>query len=109
MEHDLWVDGHDLIEKKKKSLIDVNGKTFVFVHIRSIDEKSYKVTDIKNGVFGSESKSESGFWTNLWNSDIPPPKSRLRNFINNIIFISILILKYSFHFLWKSDIKIIAS
>ena len=54
-------------------------------------------------VFGSESRVESDMtedevkkfeedWTNLWNPDIPPPKRRLRNFINNIIFISILIL-----------------
>ena len=33
MEHELWVDGHDLIEKKEKSLIDVNGKTLIFDHI----------------------------------------------------------------------------
>ena len=104
MEHELWVDGHHLMEKKEKSLIDVNGKTLVFVHIRSIDEKSYKVTEIKNGVFGSDiccccifSKKFEEDWTNLWNPDIPPPKRRLRNFINNIIFISILIL-----FLYRS-------
>ena len=110
MEHEIAVDGHHLIEKKEKSLIDGNGKTLVFVHIRSIDEKSYKVTEIKNGVFGSESRFESDIccccmcskkfeedWTNLWNPDIPPPKRRLRNFINDIIFISILIL-----FLYRS-------
>ena len=33
--HELLVDGHHLIEKKEKSLIDGNGKTLVFIHIRS--------------------------------------------------------------------------
>jgi hypothetical protein len=107
-EHELGIDGHHLIEKKEKCLIDGNGTMLVFVHIRSIDEKSYKITLIQNGVFGSESQVESDMtedevkkfeedWTNLWNPDIPPPKRRLRNFINNIIFISILIL-----FLYRS-------
>ena len=75
------------------------------------------VTDIKNGVFGSESRSESRFWTNLWNPDIPLPKSRLRNFINNSIFIfisiSILILfsywNILFIFYGNRTLKIIAS
>ena len=39
--HELWVDDHHLIEKKK-TLIDGNDKTLVLVHIRSIDDKHYK-------------------------------------------------------------------
>ena len=51
MTHELWIDGHHLIEKKQKNLIhtDGNDKNLVLVHIRSINEKSYKVTEIKKG------------------------------------------------------------
>ena len=50
MTHELWIDGHHLIEEKQKNLIHTDGsdKTPVLVHIRSIDEKSYKITEINN-------------------------------------------------------------
>ena len=68
--HELWIDGHHLIEKKQKT------------HIRSIDEKSYKVTEIKNGddaatetqvetdMAEDEVKKFEEDWTSLWNPDI---------------------------------------
>ena len=80
-EHELRVDGHHLIEKKQKTLIDGNDETLVLVHIRSIDEKSYKVTEINNGeddalerqvesdMTEDEVKKFEEDWTNLWNPD----------------------------------------
>ena len=80
MEHELLVDGHHLIEKKQKTLIDGNDETLV--HIRSIDEKSYKVTEVNNGEDGAlERQVESDLtedevkqfeedWTNMWNPEI---------------------------------------
>ena len=85
MEHELRVDGHHLIEKKHKMLIHRTGgleKTLVLVHIRSIDEKSYKVTEINNGdeaapetqvetdMAEDEVKKFEEDWTSLWNPDI---------------------------------------
>ena len=84
--HELWIDGHHLIEKKQKHLIHTNenDKTLVLVHIRSIDEKSYKVTvtEINNGdeaapetqvetdMAEDEVKKFEEDWTSLWNPDI---------------------------------------
>ena len=81
MEHELRVDGHHLIEKKQKTLIDGNDETLVLVHIRSIDEKSYKVTEINNGeddaldrqvesdMTEDEVKKFEEDWFNMWNLD----------------------------------------
>ena len=84
--HELWIDGHHLIEKKQKHLIHTNenDKTLVLVHIRSIDEKSYKVTvtEINNGdeaapetqvetdMAEDEVKKFEEDWTSLWNPEI---------------------------------------
>ena len=82
--HELLVDGHHLIEKKQKNLIHSvgNDKTLVLIHIRSIDEKSYKVTEINNGdnaapetqvetdMAEDEVKKFEEDWTNLWNPNI---------------------------------------
>ena len=82
MEHELRVDGHHLIEKKQKTLIDGNDEMLALVHIRSIDEKSYKVTEINNGeddalerqvesdMTEDEVKKFEEDWANLWNPDI---------------------------------------
>ena len=82
MTHELRVDGHHLIEKKQKTLIDGNDETLVLVHIRSIDEKSYKVTEINNDeddalerqvesdMTEDEVKKFEEDWINLWNPDI---------------------------------------
>ena len=76
---ELRVDRHHLIEKKQKTLMDGNDeKMLVSVHIRSIDDKSYKVTEINNGeerlvetdMTEDEVKKFEEDWTNLWNSDI---------------------------------------
>ena len=80
---ELLVDRHHLIEKKQKTLMDGNDKkTLVLVHIRSIDEKSYKVTEINNGedealerqvesdMTEDEVKQFEEDWTNMWNPDI---------------------------------------
>ena len=80
--HELWIDGHHLIEKKQKHLIHTNEnhKTLVLVHIRSIDDKSYKVTESNNfenddapetqvetDMAEDEVKKFEEDWTNLWN------------------------------------------
>ena len=85
---ELRVDCHHLIEKKQKTLIrsdlmDGNSeKILVSVHIRSIDDKSYIVTEINNGeddaierqvetdMTEDEVKKFEEDWTNLWNADI---------------------------------------
>ena len=90
-EQELRVDGHHLIDKKQKSFIDANAlgnfyeagmffETMVVVHIRTIDEKSYKVTEI-NGYEVLERQVETDMtedevkqfeedWASLWNPDI---------------------------------------
>ena len=86
-EHDLRVDGHRLIERKTKISWKVNGKyghikDFVWVFTRSIDDRSYKVTEI-HGQEGQEHqqpkfeidtnmtedevKKFEEDWTSLWN------------------------------------------
>ena len=47
---ELLYHGHHLIEKKQKTLHHANGFVIglVLVHERSIDDKSYKVTETKN-------------------------------------------------------------
>ena len=98
-EQELRVDGHHLIDKKQKSFIDANAigtqifqwerdlmffETMVVVHIRTIDEKSYKVTEINNGedealerqvetdMTEDEVKQFEEDWTNLWNRTLTP-------------------------------------
>ena len=83
MTHELRIDGHHLIEKKQKNLIQ-NGidKTLVLVHIRSIDDKSYKVTSfaeinndqddfpepqVETDMAEDEVKKFEEDWTSLWN------------------------------------------
>ncbi len=82
MEHELRVDGYHLIEKKQKTLMDGNDETLVLVHIRSINEKSYKVTEFNNGeddalerqvesdMTEDEVKKFEEDWTNLWDPEI---------------------------------------
>ena len=82
MTHELRIDGHHLIEKKQKNMIYGDGKTIVLVHIRSIDDKSYKVTETNNGdddalenqvetdMAKDEVKKFEEDWINLWNPDI---------------------------------------
>ena len=92
-EQELRVDGHHLIDKKQKSFIDANAlgnfyeagmffETMVVVHIRTIDDKSYKVTEI-NGYEVLERQVETDMtedevkqfeedWTNLWNRMLTP-------------------------------------
>lgn len=53
-EHELRVEGHYLCEKKQKTVIEPENKpeekpTNILVHIRSIDVKEYKVTQISKG------------------------------------------------------------
>ena len=92
-EQELRVDGYHLIDKKQKSFIDANAlgnfyeagmffETMVVVHIRTIDDKSYKVTEI-NGYEVLERQVETDMtedevkqfeedWTNLWNRMLTP-------------------------------------
>ena len=94
-EQELRVDGHHLIDKKQKSFIDANAlgnfyeagmffETMVVVHTRTIDEKSYKVTQIHTGedealerqvetdMTEDEVKQFEEDWTNLWNRTLTP-------------------------------------
>ena len=86
MTHELRIDGRHLIEKKQKNLIhtDGNDKTLILVHIRSIDDKSYKVTEMVTGedeaherqvetdMTEDEVKQFEEDWTNLWNRMLTP-------------------------------------
>ena len=83
MTQEMRIDGHHLIEKKHKMLIHRTGgleKTLVLVHIRSIDDKSYKVTESNNfenddapetqvetDMAEDEVKKFEEDWTSLWN------------------------------------------
>ena len=91
--HELLVDGHHLIEKKQKTLSHADGieKTLVLLHVRTIDDKSYKVTKIRDCEIDSdcecqcvtdfteiqvetemaedEVKQFEEDWTSLWNPE----------------------------------------
>ena len=100
-EQELRVDGHHLIDKKQKSFIDANEigrqifqsdfssdmmffEKLVVVHIRTIDDKSYKVTEMVTGedealerqvetdMTEDEVKQFEEDWTNLWNRKLTP-------------------------------------
>ena len=79
MTHELRIDGHHLIEKKHKAIDSEDRWTFL-VHIRSIDDKSYKVTESNNNfddaapetqvetdMAEDEVKKFEEDWTSLWN------------------------------------------
>ena len=80
--HELLVDGHHLIEKKQKTLSNADGieKTLVLLHVRTIDDKSYKVTETNySGVPESQVETEMAEdevkkfeedWSSFWNPDI---------------------------------------
>ena len=82
MKHELRVNGHHLIEKKQITWI--HEKTLGLVYIRSIDDKSYKVTSfnlyngeenapemqIETDMTEDEVKKFEEDWANLWNPDI---------------------------------------
>ena len=75
--HELWVDDHHLIEKRK-TLIDGNNKTLVLVRIRSINDKIYKEvieadvpeSQVESDMTKDEVKKFEEDWSNLWNPDI---------------------------------------
>ena len=83
MTQELRIDVYHLIEKKHKMLIQRTGgleKTLILVHIRSIDDKSYKVTERNNNfddaapetqvetdMAEDEVKKFEEDWTSLWN------------------------------------------
>ena len=82
MKHELRVNGRHLIEKKQITWI--HDKTLGLVYIRSIDDKSYKVTSfnlyngeenapelqIETDMTEDEVKKFEEDWANLWNPDI---------------------------------------
>ena len=79
--HELFVDGHHLIEKKLKTIFVCNGiEKRVLIHDRTIDDKSYKVTETNHsGVPESQIETEMAEdevkqfeedWASLWNPDI---------------------------------------
>ena len=80
--HELLVDGHHLVEKKQKTLSHANGieKTLVLLHVRTIDDKSYKVTEtnfsgvpesrVETEMAEDEVKQFEEDWASLWNPDI---------------------------------------
>ena len=82
MTHELRVDGHHLIEKKQKTLSHTDGveKTLILLHVRTIDDKSYRVTEtnycgvpesqVETEMAEDEVKKFEEDWTSLWNPDI---------------------------------------
>ena len=97
MEHEMKIDGHYLTEKiKKTTLIESLNKesicdqTIVREQIRSIDDKFYKVTEIKDGIDDDTTKEKrfetienvetdmtdedikqfEDDWTKFWNPEV---------------------------------------
>ena len=76
--HEVFVDGHRLFEKKLKTLTVCNGieKTHALVHVRTIDDKSYKVTEtfderhVETEMTEDEVNQFEEDWTSLWNPEI---------------------------------------
>ena len=115
-EQELRVDGHHLIDKKQKSFIDANAlgnfyeagmffETMVVVHIRTIDDKSYKVTEIngheaverqvetlerqvETDMTEDEVKQFEEDWTNLWNRTLTPLTASLNLIKKNSVMIN---------------------
>ena len=91
---ELLVDGHHLIEKKQKTL-RICGSCgiqtgHVLVHVRTIDDKSYKLTEIIDYLIDErkfpeietemaphEIKRFEEDWTSLWNPDFT--KKEIKN------------------------------
>ena len=84
--HEAFIDNHHLMDKRQETLLNFNGieRTEVLVHVRTIDDKSYKVTEISKisaydcGVPESQVETEMAEdevkqfeedWTSLWNPD----------------------------------------
>ena len=87
MEHEMRIDGHYLSEKKQKTHVDpkdagVTGATTIYVHVRTIDKRCCKVTEIeKPGQDNPERNIETEMseeemeqfeqdWNELWNPRI---------------------------------------
>ena len=77
---ELWIDGHHLIEKTRKTIYQhyYLQKTLVLVKSRSIDDKSYQVEQQKYFFYDSQVETEmteaevkkfEEDWTNLWDPD----------------------------------------
>ena len=74
--NEVFVDGHHLFEKKLKTLSVCNGieKTLVLIHVRTIDDKSYKVTEtfderhVETEMTEDEVNQFEEDWTSLWYS-----------------------------------------
>ena len=93
MTHELRIDGHHLIEKKQKTLTHIDGidKTLILVHFRSIDDKSYQVTEtnycgvpesqVETDMAEEEVKKFEEDWTNLW---YPKMESSVSGFERNV-------------------------
>ena len=79
MRNELQIDGHHLIEKKQKTHNRSSKFVVERVHIRSIDNKSYKITEtmgiypafpnveIETEMTEDEVKKFKEDWKNLWN------------------------------------------
>ena len=84
MEHEIRVDGHYLSEKKQKTVIEClesEETTNIVVHLRVIDDKSFKVTETSKGdqspirteeteMTQDEIKEFEEKWLALWNPRI---------------------------------------
>ena len=70
---ELWIDGHHLIEKTKKTIrpsLYVQNYFLVLVHSRSIDDKSYhSFPQVETDMTEDEVKKFKEDWTNLWDPD----------------------------------------
>ena len=74
--HEVFVDGHQLIEKKLKTISVCNGieNILVLIHDRTIDDKSYKVTEtfderhVETEMTEDEVNQFEEDWTRMWYS-----------------------------------------
>ena len=72
--HEAFIDNHHLMDKRQETLLNFNGieRTEVLVHVRTIDDKSYKVTEISGESLVETEMTEDEVnqfeidWTSLW-------------------------------------------
>ena len=85
LENEMRVEGHHLMEKRQKTLIDgpeSADSTTIIEHLRAIDDRTYKVTEhFKNGIISDnrsvftnmteeEVKQFESDWSALWDPKI---------------------------------------
>ena len=91
MVHEMKMDGHHLVERKQRKIYDIDGRSFkinVLIHSRSVDDRSYSVSEARWGNTGNwfiigkpdsvnltqmtqaEVEKFEEDWINLWKPEI---------------------------------------